>query len=449
MSEHYHLIGIGGTGMSAIAQILKERGAEVSGSDQRTSDVTQRLQYMGIDVKIGHEAKNVNGASFVIYSAAISPQNPERMEAERREIITVERSKMLGRLMDEYRTRIAIAGTHGKTTTTSMATLILMEAGMDPTVLMGGDLDAIGGNARTGHSDVFLAEACEAFSSFLELRPSMAAVTNIDADHMDHYKSMDGVMAAFRQFLGNTDPDGTLVLCKDDKYVRSLLPELNRRVVTYSVKEPADVWANNITLGKKASYDLMKGKDNLGRIQIELPGLHYIANSLAAAIVGLESGASFEQVRIGLANYHGTERRFEVLGEAQGITVVDDYAHHPNEVRATLEAANTAYDGRVIAVFQPHLYSRTQLFCKEFADALSIADHTIVSEIFPSRETPIEGVSGSLIVEKMSGQAEFVAEKKDVPARAAELVQEGDVVIFMGAGDIREEAKALLEWLRK
>lgn len=435
--------------MSAIAQVLKEQGAEVSGSDQKESDVTRRLESIGVKIKIGHTERNVNGTTQVVYSAAISPENPERQEARRLGIPILERSKMLGRMMEQFGTRIAISGTHGKTTTTSMAALILLEAGLDPTVLIGGDLDAIGGNARTGRGDVFLTEACEAFSSFLELRPSIAVVTNIDADHMEHHKTMDGVMTAFRRFLSHTDSDGLLVLCVDDENVRSLLPELKHRVVTYSARGQADLWADNILLGRKASYDLMRGGDRLGRIDLALPGLQYVANSLAAAAVGLELGATFEQVRSGLENYGGTERRFDVLGEAQGVTVVDDYAHHPNEVRATLEAARTAYDGRIIAIFQPHLYSRTRDFYRQFAESLSPADLAIVTEIFPSREKPIEGVTGNLIVREMDGRAEFVAEKRDVPARAEELVQEGDVVLVMGAGDIREEAEALLERLKK
>lgn len=435
--------------MSAIAQVLRERGAKVSGSDQKESEVTRRLADIGVRINIGHDANNVNGATLVAYSAAVSPDNPEREAAERLGIPTLERSVMLGRMMDGFKKRVAISGTHGKTTTTSMAALILIEAGLDPTVLIGGDLDAIGGNARTGQSDVFVTEACEAFSSFLELRPNIAVVTNIDADHMEHHKTMDGVISAFRQFLSQTDPDGVLILCKDDENIRKLLPELNHRVVTYGVQQSADLVAANLELKEQAAYDLVRNGTNLGRVELGLPGVHYVANSLAAAAVGFELGASFDDVRDVLRRYRGTDRRFDMLGNARGVTVIDDYAHHPNEVKATLEAARTAYTGRVIAVFQPHLYTRTRYFFREFAEALSIADYAIVTEIYPSREAPIEGVSGKLIVQEMGGRAEFAADKKDVPARVEKLAVDGDVVIFMGAGDIREEAEATLERLSR
>ena len=436
--------------MSAIAQILRERGTEISGSDQKESAVTDRLRSIGIRIDIGHDAKNVEGATLIVYSAAISPENPERQAGERLGIPSVERSEMLGRLMDDFRHRVAISGTHGKTTTTSMASLILMEAELDPTVLIGGDLDGLGGNAHAGNGDIFITEACEAFSSFLDLRPSISVVTNIDEDHMEHYKSLQGIIEAFRQFLSQTDPAGLLVLCKDDENVQNLLPELSsRRVVTYSVREPADLTAENIKLAANASYDLVQNGKNLGRISLGLPGLQYVANSLAAAAIGFELGATFKQICAGLGRYKGTERRFEILGTSRGVTVIDDYAHHPKEIRATIEGARSAYSGRIIAVFQPHLYSRTQFFLKDFANALSLADLAIITEIYPSREKPIEGITGKLIVQEMDGRAEFVANKKDVPARAEEIVRAGDVVLVMGAGDIREEAEEFLRRLQQ
>jgi UDP-N-acetylmuramate--alanine ligase len=357
--------------------------------------------------------------------------------------------------MSEYKHKIAVAGTHGKTTTTSMTGLVLLEGGLDPTILVGGDVEAINGNARLGDGDVFVTEACEAFSSFLELRPSVAVVTNIDADHLDHYEDLASIEGAFTRFLRQVDEGGCVIACVDDNGARGVLTSkdaLTTRLVTYGSREDADLRAVDVDVDSpKASFSVMRDGKALGRIALNAPGMHNVLNALAAAAVGLEQGVSFDAIRNALMKYAGAGRRFEILGEAAGVMVVDDYAHHPAEIAATLQAAKRGWRRRVVAVFQPHLYSRTKFFLKDFAKSLSLADRVIVTDIYAAREKPIPGVSARQIIEAMDdagrARAEYTPDKADVADRLLPDLKPDDMVIVMGAGDIRAVGEEIVSKL--
>jgi len=448
LPERLHFVGIGGAGMSGIAAVMIRRGSQVSGSDQKESENTRRLQAMGADVHIGHSRENVGDAEIVVVSAAVPPDNPEILAARERGIPIMQRAAALGRLMSEYKHRIGVAGTHGKTTTTAMTGLVLLEGGLDPTILIGGDMDAISGNARLGGGDVFVTEACEAFSSFLQLRPSVAVVTNIDADHLDHFESFEDIKDAFRQFIRQVDEGGCVIACGDDNGVRNTLaskgmfPALKMRLITYGAREGADLRAVEVDVDSpKASFSVERDGKVMGRIALKAPGTHNVLNALAATAVGLEQRVSFDAIRSALAGYAGTGRRFEILGEAAGVMVVDDYAHHPAEIAATLAAAKRGWRRRVVVVFQPHLYSRTSFFLNDFASSLSLADRLIVTDIYAAREKPVPGVSARQIIEAMGdnggGPAEYVPDKADVADRLLPDLRPNDMVIVMGAGDIR------------
>lgn len=435
--------------MSAIAAVMRGRGAEISGSDQKESEVTSRLRMMGIRVEIGHRAENVGSPDLVVISAAVPPDNPEVIAANEAGIPVIQRAEMLGRLMSSYKHRVAIAGTHGKTTTTSMAALVALGAKVDPTILIGGDIKAIGGNARLGDGDVFITEACEAFSSFLDLYPSIAVVTNIDADHLDHHGDLENIKRIFVEFLGHVDKEGCVIACGDDENVREILREIDRRVVLYGTSEDAEVRAIEIDVtSPSAAFTLVHGGETLGRVSLATPGVQNVMNALAAAAVGIELGADFAVIREALAKHRGAGRRFEVLGEAGGIMVVDDYAHHPTEVAATLSAAKQGWNRRIVAIFQPHLYSRTSFFLNDFAESLSLADRLVVTDIYAAREKPVEGVSAEQIVKAMNGsaseRAEYIGDKSTVAEKLLPELRSGDMVIVMGAGDIRGVGEDIL-----
>jgi UDP-N-acetylmuramate--alanine ligase len=385
---------------------------------------------------------------MVVFSAAVPADNPELVAAREQGIPIISRAEMLGRLMAPYQHRVAVTGTHGKTTTTSMVSMVLAEAGLDPTVLVGGDLDVLGGNARVGSETLFVAEACEAFDSFLSLRPSIAVITNIDADHLDFHGTMEKIIDSFEQFVRQVDEGGCVVACMDDENTRRVLEGSDRRVIGYAVNgEAADLRAVDIFVnGPQASYELVRHGEKLGRVTLGVPGIQNIADSLAAAAVGFEMGASFDQIRHGLARFKGTARRFEMLGIIGDIMVVDDYAHHPREIKVTLAAARAGWsDRRIVAVFQPHLYSRTQFFAQEFADALAAADLVIMTEIYAAREKPIEGVTAEWVAELIHGtKVQYIFEKSDVVKFLLPELRPGDMVITLGAGDIRTVGEDLV-----
>lgn len=438
--------------MSAIAQILHERGESVSGSDRQENDAVTRLRAQGLTISIGHSEGNVNGADVVVYTAAVSPDNPELLEARRLGIPALERPAMLGRIMEPYAHRVAISGTHGKTTTTSMLGVILDHAGVDASALIGGDVKSLNGNARLGDGSTIITEACEAFESFLHLYPSIAVITNIDADHLDYYGTIERIEESFGQFVNQVDQDGCVIACSDDPRVRKVLEGRGRRVVWFGLTGSPDFLATNVDIAKPSpTYMLVRKGVALGTVELRVPGEQNVVDSLAAAAVAFELGVGFDDVRDGLNEFRGAGRRFEILYDDGDVMVVDDYAHHPAELAATLTGARAAYSKRIIAVFQPHLYSRTKIFTDDFARALSQADEVIVTAVYAAREQPIEGVTAEGIVEKMKSDGfadvRYVADKDTLSEELGERIRSGDMVMVIGAGDIRnvgEELAAIL-----
>ena len=445
--------------MSGLARVLARQGTHVTGSDLRESPTLAALrQESGIRAEAGHAAANLNGATLVVASAAVKKDNPEMTAARERGIPVISRAEMLGRLMARYPRSVAITGTHGKTTTTGMTALVLEAGNLDPTVLIGGDLPAYGGNARLGGSDVFLAEACEAYDSFLDLDPKIAVVTNIEADHLDYYGDLANVLRSFRKFLSQVT--GTAILAGSDFNIQAVIEEMRGsvslpKIVTYAVDSSggAALSAQEIVLDSATpSYTALWHGAPLGRVELQVPGLHNVANSLAAVAVGLTLDVPFVQIASGLAAFTGTGRRFERLGvTASDVLVVDDYAHHPTEIRATLAAARRAYgaDRRIVAVFQPHLPSRTRDFKTEFAESFAAADHVVLTDIFLAREQPIAGVTGAGLAaltadRRGADYVTYIADKTTLPARLAEIVRPGDLVLTLGAGDIRSAGEGLL-----
>ena len=440
--------------MSGIALVLHDAGEVVTGSDRQENDATRRLQTAGVEVYIGHAAENVAKAEVVVYSAAIPQDNPEMMEARNRGITMLERPAMLGKLMEPYKHRIAVTGTHGKTTTTSMISLILNRAGVNASVLIGGDEKSLGGNAKLGKDSVILTEACEAFGSFLHLHPSIAAITNIDADHLDYYGTIERIEDSFKQFASQVDEDGVIIACWDDPRVRKVLEGCSRRVISFGISGNPEFLAHNVdTSTPEAAYTLVHNGETLGDIRLGVNGEQNVQDSLAAVAVALEMGVDFKAIQSALPDFHGAGRRFEILYNDKDVMVVDDYAHHPVEIKATLKGACSAYRKKTIAVFQPHLYSRTQIFLDDFADALSIADEVIIVPIYAAREKPIEGVSAESIVERMKqkgfANVRFASDKAILADELSKQINGGEMVVILGAGDIRTVGEELASILNK
>jgi UDP-N-acetylmuramate--alanine ligase len=451
--RHIHMVGIGGIGMSSIAEVLLRRGYAISGSDLHKGDVTAHLETLGAVIYEGHAAENVRDADVVVYSSAVRPsENPETAEAQRRLIPLIKRAEMLGELMRAKR-GIGIAGTHGKTTTTTMVGLVAKAAGFDPTIIVGGKVAEFGSNAVAGAGDLIVIEADEYDRTFLRLTPIHAVVTNIEADHLDIYDDLEDIKDAFVEFANKVPFFGAAILCLDDENVRSVLGRITRPVVTYGTSRQATLRAENVEqVGAASQFDVYRGTERLGGITLHAPGLHNVRNALAAVGVGLELDMPFATIAQGLAQYRGVVRRFEIKGEAAGILVVDDYAHHPTEVEATLQAAARGWpDRRVVAVFQPHLYSRTRDLAHEFARAFYDADVLVLTDIYPAREAPIEGISGQMIADlaRTYGHRDihYVADKTALPDALAGISAPGDLVVTMGAGDIWRFGEAFLQSL--
>ncbi len=452
MKPRVHMIGIGGIGMSALAQILLARGFEVSGSDAQASEMTAKLAAQGARVSIGHRGENVAGSARVIVSDAIRPDNPELVRARELELPVQRRSELLAELMAGAR-GIAVSGTHGKTTVTAMVGAILVEGGLDPSVVLGGEFAPLGGNARVGRGDWFVAEACEAYESFLDLRPEVAVVTNVEPEHLDHHGTEQHLRESFVQFLGGVAPEGSIVMCADRPELGELaLPE-GRRVVWYGSHEKAEVRGTEIeTVGQEGRCRLLLEGKAEGVLRVASPGVHSVINALGATAAALAAGAEVSACLKALDAFAGVGRRFEVVGEPSGVTIVDDYAHHPTEVAVTIAAARAAYPGRrLVALFQPHLYSRTRDFAERFAEALSKADVTVLTEIYAAREAPLPGVTSALIADRLRGlrgeDAVLEAAKDEAVAELAAHVRPGDVVLSMGAGDIGGIARELVRRL--
>ncbi len=451
-SEHIHFIGIGGYGMSAIAKVMLEMGYQVSGSDLAQQELTEKLAAKGAQVFIGHEAQNVKGANVVVYSTALAKDNVEMVAAEELNIPILHRSQMLARLMNAKK-GIAVAGAHGKTTTSSMIALVLERCGSDPTFIIGGEIMNVGSNAKAGKGDWVVAEADESDGSFLQYQPAIALVNNIEADHLENYDgNFENLKKAYAQFLSQVKEDGKAVVCLDDQYLKEMISSVNSEVLTYAIEAEADFTARNIVLGdRKVSFDVMRGAEALGTIHLSVPGKHNVYNALATLITCMEAGLSFDRIAEAITEFRGAKRRFQVLGEVDDILVIDDYAHHPTEIEATIQAAK-ATGKRIVAVFQPQRYTRTYFLFEQFSRAFPEADEVIITDIYsPAGEKQIEGIDSAKLVELIrqnsNANVRYVPTKEQVQTYLLKSVRPGDLVITMGAGDIWKAAAGLAEAL--
>jgi len=445
-----HFVGIGGIGMSGIAELLLNLGYRVSGSDLRRSDITERLVRLGAEIRIGHSAENVpEDGHVVVTSSAVKAGNPEVAEAQRRKIPVIPRAEMLAELM-RMKYGIAIAGTHGKTTTTSMVASILAAAGWDPTTVVGGKLNSLGSNAKLGQGDFLVAEADESDGSFLRLSPTVAVVTNIDPEHLDFYSGIGQIKETFLHFINKVPFYGFAVLCVDHPNVQELLPSVTKTFVTYGFAVHADYRADGVVAsGMSNRFRVLRRGEPLGEVSLSAPGRHNVSNAVAAAAVAVELGIPFDRVRAGLAEYGGVARRFQVKGERGGVTVVDDYGHHPAEVRATLSAAREVWPGRRIVVgFQPHRYTRTQALFREFLSAFNDADMLFVFDVYPAGEEPIPGASGERLCEAIREHghktAIYAGKSGDALTAVVPRLRPGDIFLTMGAGDVWKLGESVL-----
>jgi UDP-N-acetylmuramate--alanine ligase len=446
-TRRIHFIGVGGIGMSGIAELLVNLGFVVSGSDLKRSPITDRLETLGIRILVGHAAEQVGEAEVVVVSSAVDPTNPEVLEAGRRAIPVIPRAEMLAELM-RLRYAIAVAGAHGKTTVTSMIALVLERAGLDPTAVIGGRLSAFGSNARLGRGELMVAEADESDRSFLRLFPTIAVITNIDHEHLNSYGGFDELQQAFVEFANKVPFYGAVVACADDRHLSSVLPRVTRRVITYGLDAPhADVTADEIAVAAMTVTARVTRRNRAGRgtpailgsLTLNVPGRHNLANALAAVAVGLELDLSFERIAAGLREFRGAERRFEVRGEPGGILVVDDYGHHPTEIAAVLAAAR-ALGRRIVVVFQPHRYTRTAALLPAFGAALAGADHVVLTDIYSAGEDPVPGATLDALAASVRAVTavplDVVPLLEDVPSAVVRIARRGDVVITLGAGSI-------------
>jgi UDP-N-acetylmuramate--alanine ligase len=490
--KRIHLVGIGGIGMSAIAQVLLEQGYEVSGSDLVRTKITGRIKERGAKIYIGHRESNIHNPDLVIFSSAIKNSNPELKAARKDGIPILRRAEMLG-LLTQDKEVIAVAGTHGKTTTASLVGAILHKSGLDPTIILGGNVGYLGNsNARLGKSKYAVLEADEFERSFLELSPQVAVITNLEREHLDCYKNLGEIKKAFLKFIGKIPPSGSLIICLDEPGIQALLPQIERSYITYGLgnytsgareiseatvsnscrvsvrtnkwspqatgkrRKPSgqtlDFWARDIQFSNfSTNFKVMKKKKEIGTLTLSLPGVHNVKNALAGVAVGEKLGISFSQIKAALEEFKGVERRFQVKGRAKEILIVDDYAHHPTEVSATLRGAKKGWKGRIIAVFQPHLYTRTRDFYLQFARSLIPADILIITDIYPAREEPLPGIRGELIAGKIKDygkkEVNYFEDKEKIPDFLIKILQPGDLVITLGAGDIWKIGEELLKKL--
>ncbi|MCS7315796.1 MAG: UDP-N-acetylmuramate--L-alanine ligase [Bryobacteraceae bacterium] len=452
--QHLHFIGIGGIGMSGIAEILLQLGFTISGSDLKLSATTERLARLGARIYEGHDASHVAGARALVVSSAIPPDNPELVEARRLQIPVISRGEMLAELM-RLKYGIAVAGSHGKTTTTAMLAFILERAGRDPTVVVGGRLQAFGGsNARIGRSALLVVEADESDRSFLRLAPILAVITNIDREHLDHYRSLEDILEAFAEFANRVPFYGAAVLCLDDENVQRILPQVRRRVLTYGTRAQADLEIRDIRTEPFATrFCLRRNGEDLGEFRLRVPGRHNVLNAAAAVAAATELGVEVSAARDALEGFAGVERRFQVRGQAAGVTVIDDYGHHPAEIQATLAAARQCRYERLLVLFQPHRYTRTMHLMEEFARCFYEADAVFLLDIYPASEAPIEGVHAAALAERMRAHGHRHVEYVGALERGVKAVlahaQPGDAVLTLGAGNVWQAGEWLLEGLKR
>ncbi|MBM4379772.1 MAG: UDP-N-acetylmuramate--L-alanine ligase [Deltaproteobacteria bacterium] len=451
-AAHVHFVGIGGIGMSGIAEVLLNLGYRVSGSDLKASDITRRLEKLGATVSLGHRTENLLQPNAVVTSSAVKADNPEVVAARHRKIPVIPRAEMLAELM-RLKYAVAVAGSHGKTTTTSMVATVLSAAGLDPTAVVGGKVNVLDSNAKLGNGDLMVVEADESDGSFLRLHPSIAVVTNIDPEHLDHYGSLKALQAAFVDFCNRVPFYGLNVLCLDHPNVQALLPDVEKRFVTYGSAHTADYRLESVRLeGFSTHFRVFRRKEDLGDFSVKMVGAHNALNALAVVAVADELEVPLPVVKEALAGFAGVQRRFTVRGELNGITVVDDYGHHPEELRATLAGARRAFGRRIVAVFQPHRYTRTRDLMSDFARAFNDADVLFVTSVYAAGEEPIPHAGGAQLAEQVAAfghrDVTFVERRGDLPAALLERLQPGDLVLTLGAGDITQTGPELLERLR-
>ncbi len=449
--RHIHFVGIGGAGMSGIAEVLHNMDYLVTGSDAASSETTQHLEGLGIRVFIGHKSEHVQGADVVVRSSAVAPDNPEVITARQQLIPVIPRAEMLAELM-RLKYGVAVAGTHGKTTTTSMLASVLAKGGLDPTIVIGGRLGSLGTNAKLGRGDFLVAEADESDGSFLKLSPTLAVVTTIDAEHLDYYSDLTHIQETFLQFINKVPFYGSAILCLDQENIQALLPRVEKRFITYGLRTQADITAREIILqGMGSEFVVVARQEVLGKFRLRVPGVHNVSNALAAVAVGLDLDLEIDVIREGLEEFAGVDRRFQIKGEARGILVVDDYGHHPAEIHATLNAAKDGFGRRIVVVFQPHRYTRTKHLLQEFFTAFYQADLLVVTEVYAAGESVIPGVSGKQIADGALGHGHrnvtFIPDTGEVAEFLLPALQAGDMVITLGAGDIWRVGEELLHRL--
>lgn len=454
--QRVHFVGIGGIGMSGIAEVLLTLGYKVSGSDLKHSAVTERLAKLGATIHEGHRGENVEGAEVVVTSSAISRGNPEVAEARRRHIPVIQRAEMLAELM-RLKYGIAIAGMHGKTTTTSMVGSVLQAGGLDPTIVVGGRVDALGSNARYGKSQYLVAEADESDRSFLKLSPIVSVVTNIDREHMDTYRDMEDIEQTFLDFMDRVPFYGTVVVCNDDEPLRNLIPNVQRRVVTYGMREDSDFLIVDVDAAAKndapgSRFKVEYRGQSLGEFHLHVPGIHNVLNATAAVAVGIGLEINVEKVRAALDSFRGVDRRFQLRGKVNGISVIDDYGHHPTEIKATLAAARHCGYEHIHVIFQPHRYTRTQALLKEFGGAFENADNVLVLDIYPASEQPIPGVTAEAVVSEIgklrNNSVGYSGSFADAIGAVAAIARPGDAILTLGAGSVSQLGPQVLEALK-
>jgi UDP-N-acetylmuramate--alanine ligase len=432
-----HMVGIGGSGMCGIAEVLLDLGHRVTGSDMKETATTQRLAGLGAVIHIGHAPQNVGAADVVVISSAVSPDNPEVLNARARNIPVIPRAEMLAELM-RLKYSVTIAGAHGKTSTTSMTGLLLQDAGMDPTIVIGGRLQALGSHARSGEGDFIVVEADESDRSFLKLSATIAVITNIDEEHMDHYADLEDIKRSFVLFANKVPFYGAVILCIDNENNRSILPIIERKIITYGFSEEAEFRAVPILLKENTSeFQVFHHRVKLGTVKLNVPGSHNIVNSLAAIAVGSELGISFDTARESLSRFRGADRRFQLKAQANDILIIDDYAHHPSEIQATLNAARSGWKRRILAVFQPHRYTRMQHLMDQFANCFDQADQLVLTDIYAAGEKPIPGVTIEKLVSTMKhADVTLHIDLESLPQRVLSMARPGDMILFLGAGTI-------------
>jgi UDP-N-acetylmuramate--alanine ligase len=447
-----HFVGIGGIGMSGIAEVLINQGFGVSGSDRNPSDITDHLEKIGATFFASHAAENVADADVLVYSSAVTLDNVEVAAAVNRNIPVIRRAEMLAELM-RMKNGIAIAGTHGKTTTSSMTGLVLDEGGIDPTLIIGGKVRSLSTNARLGESDFLVAEADEFDRSFLTLSPTIAVITNLEADHLDCYKDLDDIKDTFITFANKVPFYGSVISCLDDENIQDILPAINKPIVTYGFSSQADVQARNLRFDAANSvFDVFHEGELLATVALPVPGAHNVLNALASFCVGMELAVPVPKIVSGLAKFTGVMRRFEIKYSNEEVIIVDDYAHHPTEVKSTLKAAKTGWERRTIAIFQPHLYSRTRDFYKDFGKSFLDSDIVFITDVYPAREAPIEGISGKIIADaaKSFGHKDvrYVADMRQLPEELLKIKMPGDIFVGMGAGNIWQAINRFIELVK-